>query len=167
MIRPAAVVAAVLSAAFGAGCSHEEVRPQPRSLVGTWTLQAADRLLADGTREPDYGAHPDGRLMVDDQGRYALVIFKAERPDFASPDKTLGTDAELRAAMLGSSCHHGSLQVNWAAGTLTFLIEDATFPNWRGQKQVRPFEVQGDVLSYRLPPRPDGSVPISVWRRER
>ena len=167
MIRPTAVVVCLLAAAVFAGCSHEQLRRQPPSLAGTWTLQAADRLLPDGTRAPDYGAHPDGRLMVDDRGRYALVIFKAERPDFASPDKALGTDAEVRAAMLGSSCHHGSLEIDWATGTLTFLIEDATFPNWRGQKQVRPFEVQGDVLSYRLPARPDGSVPISVWRRER
>jgi hypothetical protein len=161
------LVAAVLWAALGAGCHPGEVRPGPLSLAGTWRLEAADKLLPDGTRAPDYGAHPDGRLMIDDQGRYALVIFKAERPDFASQDRAQGTDAEFRAAVLGSSCHHGTLRVDPAAGTITFLIEDATFPNWRGQKQVRAFELQGDVLSYRVPPRPDGSVPISVWRRER
>ena len=155
-------------AVLGVGCRNGELRRESPSLAGTWRLEAADKLLPDGTRAPDYyGAHPDGRMIVDEQGRYALTIFKAERADFASPDKSLATDAEFRAAMLGSSCHHGRLEVDWAAGTLAFLIEDSTFPNWRGKKRVSPFELQGDVLSYRVPARLDGSIPITVWRRER
>jgi hypothetical protein len=160
-------VATLLCAALGAGCHPGELRHAPVSLAGTWRLEAADKLLPDGRRAPDYGAHPDGRLMIDDQGRYTLVIFKAERPHFASADKGQGTDAEFRAAVLGSSCHQGTVRVDPAAGTLTFLIEDASFPNWRGQTQVRAFELKGDLLSYRVPPRPDGSIPVSVWRRER
>ena len=167
MSRAPVLVASLLCAALGMGCRSAEVRPAAPSLAGTWRLEAADKLLPDGTRQRDYGAHPDGRLMIDDQGRYVLVIFKAERPDFASPDKSLGTDAEFRAAGLGSSCHHGTIRVDLDAGTLTFLIEDANFPNWRGQKRVSPFELQGDVLSWRVPARSDGSVPISIWRRER
>jgi hypothetical protein len=31
--------------------------------------------------------------------------------------------------------------------------------------QTRTFELHGDTLSYRVPPRPNGDVPISVWRR--
>ena len=167
MSRATVFTASLLCAALGMGCRSAEVRPTASPLAGTWRLEAADKLLPDGTRAPDYGAHPDGRLMVDDQGRYTLVIFKAERPNFASAEKALGTDAEVRAALLGTSCHHGAIRVDPAAKTLTFLIEDASFPNWRGQTQVRVYELQGDVLSYRVPPRPDGSVPISVWRRER
>ena len=167
MRRAPVVVACAFWAVLGVGCHSGELRPEPPALAGTWRLESADKLLPDGTREHDYGAHPDGRLMIDGQGRYALLIFKAERPDFASPDKAHGTDAEFRAAALGVSCHHGTIRVDPAAGTLTFLIEDASFPNWRGQKQVRTYQLQGDVLSYRVPPRPDGSIPISVWRRER
>ena len=166
MIRAPAVVTCLALATLAPGCRSAEVRPPAQSLAGTWRLEVADRLLPDGTRVPDYGAHPDGRLIIDHRGRYALEIFKAERPDFASGEKARGTDAELRAAALGTSCHHGTVQVDWAARTLTFAIEDASFPNWRGQKQVRPFELQGDVLSYRVPPRPDGSIAVSVWRRE-
>lgn len=167
MSRAPVLVASLLSAALGVACRSAEVRPTASPLAGTWRLEAADKLLPDGTRVRDYGAHPDGRMMIDDQGRYVLVIFKAERPNFASPDKALGTDAEFRAAELGASCHHGTIRVDLDAKTLTFLIEDASFPNWRGQTQVRVYELQGDVLSYRVPPRSDGSVPISVWRRER
>ena len=167
MSRAPVLVACVLGGALAAACHSGEVRPEPPSLAGTWRLEAADKLLPDGARAPDYGAHPDGRLMIDGKGRYALLIFQAERPVFASPDKAHGTDAELRAAALGVSCHHGTIRVDPAAGTLTFLIEDASFPNWRGKTQVRTYQLEGDVLSYRVPPRPDGSIPISVWRRER
>src|SRR5262249_39969618 len=106
--RAPVLVACAFWAALRVGCHSGELRPEPPSLVGTWRLEAADKLLPDGTRAPDYGAHPDGRLMIDGQGRYVLVIFKAERPDFASPDKAHGTDAEFRAAALGVSCHHGT-----------------------------------------------------------
>jgi hypothetical protein len=36
------------------------------SIVGTWTLAAADKILPDGSRVPDYGPNPHG-----------LVIFTA------------------------------------------------------------------------------------------
>jgi hypothetical protein len=31
--------------------------------------------------------------------------------------------------------------------------------------QVRSFTLKDDVLTWEVPPRPDGAVPISVWRR--
>jgi len=153
-----------LAPVAAAGCATV-VRAAPASLAGTWTLSAADRRLPDGSLSRDYGAAPRGRLMIDDMGRYALQIFRLERPDFVGGDKAAGTDAEMRAAVMGSSTHYGSLTVDWDAETLRFVIEDSSFPNWRRQVQTRPFTLQDDVLSWQVPPRPDGSVPISVWRR--
>ena len=157
----------VLAAAVSVGATARKAtsRPAAPSLAGTWTLVAADRRLPDGSVTRDYGAAPQGRLMIDDAGRYALQIFRAERPNFAAADKAGGTDAEIRAAVIGSSTHFGSLTVDWAARTLRFAIEDSSFPNWRGQAQVRSFTLNDDVLTWEVPPRPDGAVPISVWRR--
>jgi Lipocalin-like domain len=135
------------------------------TLAGTWSLVAADVIHVDGTRTRDYGAAPSGSLLIDQQGHYSLQIFKAERPRFASGDKLTGTQAEYEAAVLGSSTHFGTVSVDQAAGTLTFKIENASFPNWEGAEQKRKFELNGDELSYRVPPRPDGNTPISVWRR--
>jgi hypothetical protein len=50
-------------------------------------------------------------------------------------------------------------------GHLVFHIEGASFPNWEGTVQRRSFELHGDELRYRVPARPDGGIPISVWRR--
>ena len=135
------------------------------SLTGTWTLVAADVIRADGTRARDYGANPKGLLMIDAQGRYSLQIFKSERPRFASGDKLTATPAEFEAASLGSSTHFGTIAVDPASNTLTFQIENASFPNWVGVQQKRHYELVGDELSYRVPPRPDGNTPISIWRR--
>jgi len=76
-----------------------------------------------------------------------------------------GTTAEYRAAVMGSSTHYGTIRIDSKRHRLIFHIDGASFPNWEGQQQIRSFEVHGDVLSYRVPPRPNGDVPISVWRR--
>lgn len=136
-------------------------------LAGSWTLVAADQLRADGSRVRDYGEAPHGMLLIDNQGRYSLQIYQSERPAFASGDKKTGTAAEYQAASLGSSTHFGTIAIDTSKNTLAFHIESAAFKNWEGSVQQRRYELNGDELSYRVPPRADGSIPISVWRRLR
>jgi len=134
-------------------------------LRGTWTLVAADKLLPGGERVADYGASPTGRLIVDSQGRYSLQIFKSERLRFASGDKARGNADEYESAALGSSTHYGTVVVDAQHHTLTFRIEGASFPNWEGASQQREYTLADGVLTYRVPPRPDGAIPVSVWKR--
>ncbi|WP_394827981.1 lipocalin-like domain-containing protein [Pendulispora albinea] len=137
------------------------------SLVGTWTLSAADDLRADGTRVPAYGTGPKGILFLGADGRYSVQIYRATRPRFASGDKRRGTADEYRDATIGVSAHFGRYAVDPVAKTITFRIECASFPNWDGAEQKRPYTVDGDELSWRVPATPDGTIPISVWRRAR
>jgi hypothetical protein len=138
------------------------------SLAGTWTLTAADRLKSDGARARDYGQHPKGRLIIDAQGRYSLQIFDGDRLRVASGDKRTATPAENAGAVLGSSTHYGTVAIDLAAHVLVFRIEGASFANWEGTEQRRKYALTADSLSYQVPtPRPDGSIPISEWRRER
>jgi hypothetical protein len=138
------------------------------SLAGTWTLTAADRLKPDGTRARDYGQHPKGRLIIDAQGRYSLQIFDGDRPRIAAGDKAKATPEELAGAVIGSSTHYGTVAIDPAAHVLVFRIDGASFANWDGTEQRRKYVLTADSLSYQVPtPRPDGSIPISEWRRER
>jgi hypothetical protein len=145
----------------GAAVGARAAEPSP--LAGTWTLVAADVIRPDGTRVRDYGESPRGLLMVDAAGRYAVQIYKTERPRFASGKKDAGTPAEYQAAVLGSSTHFGTIAVD--GSVMTMRLEGSSYPNQEGTEQKRAFELRGDELSYRVPPRPDGSIPISVWRR--
>ncbi|HWA15328.1 MAG TPA: lipocalin-like domain-containing protein, partial [Gemmatimonadales bacterium] len=106
-----------------------------------------------------------GRLMIDAKGRYSLQIFRSERPNFAANDRAKGTDQEMREAVLGASTAIGTMTVDWAAHTMRMNILDGSYPNIRGTTQVRPFTFDGTTLAWRVAKRPDGSVPISVWRR--
>jgi Lipocalin-like domain len=155
-------LAAMTTAAAAQGPS-----PSAPSLAGTWSLVAADDLRPDGTRHPAYGASPRGLLVLTPDGRYSLQLFRSDRPRFASGDKKKGTTAEYEAAVLGMSSHVGRYAVDAATRTLTFRIELASFPNWEGTEQKRPFDLSGDELSYRVVATPDGTIPISVWRRVR
>lgn len=135
------------------------------SLVGTWTLTAADDLLPDGTRAHGYGANPIGLLIFEADGRYALQIYSAERAKFAAGDKKKGSPEEYRDASVGASCHFGHYTVDASKGTITFKIDGASFVNWVGASQTRPFTLKGDDLEWHVPATPDGKVPISAWHR--
>ena len=135
------------------------------SLMGIWTLTAADNLQQDGTRIHAYGSDPQGILVFGGDGRYTVQIFRAGRMKFVSGDKLRGTLDEYKDASLGMSSHFGRYSVDTAKGTITFQIERASFPNWDGTTQTRPFTLKGDELSWRVPATPDGIIPISVWHR--
>jgi Lipocalin-like domain len=135
------------------------------ALVGTWTLVAADVIHRDGSRGHDHGDTPKRLLMIDTQRHYSLQIFDSLRPHYASGDRARGTSTEYQANALGISTHFGTLQVDAAAGVLTLNVEGASFPNQDGQQQKRFYKLDGDELSYRVQARPNGDVPVSVWRR--
>jgi len=135
------------------------------ALTGTWTLLQADVLSADGKRSHDYGEAPKGLLIIDAAGRYSLQIYDSLRPKYAGGDRAKGTAEEYKANVIGISTHFGTIDVDTSAHTLTLHIEAASYPNQDGGTQKRFYELKGDELSYHVEPRPDGSVPISVWRR--
>jgi hypothetical protein len=159
-------VLGVTLAILGGLAARDASSAMPESpLHGTWELVAADKLLPGGGRARDYGESPSGRLIVDAQGRYSLQIFKAERLRFATGDKARGSADEYGSAVLGSSTHYGTIVVDAQRHTLTFRIEGASFPNWEGASQQREYTLADGVLTYRVPPRPDGAIPVSVWRK--
>jgi hypothetical protein len=140
---------------------------QTSPLVGAWTLTAADVIKPDGTRTQDYGANPHGLAIFTADGHCSVAIYRSERLKFASNDKRQGTPEEYKDASLGMSTHFGMCAVDMVKGTITFKIDSASFPNWDGTTQVRQFTLTGDELSWRVPPRPDGSVPVSSFKRVR
>ena len=138
---------------------------QSSSLVGTWVLTRADKLLPDGKRVSDYGENPHGLVIFTGDGHYSVQIYRADRLKFSSGDKLKGTPEEYKEASLSTSVHFGTYNVDSAHHTISFHIDRSSFPNQDDTTQVRPYEMNGDELSWKVPPRPDGSIPITVLRR--
>jgi len=164
MVRPYLALLALLSSA---GFAVAQPASLANELVGTWTLVAVDNLLPDGGRVHLYRPEPQGILTFDAEGRYALQIYRAERPKFASGDKSKATAEENRAAMLGSNAHFGRYVVNAADRSITFHIEHASFPNWNGIDQKRSFSLAGGLRSYTVPAPTSGTSVTGevVWAR--
>jgi len=138
---------------------------QPLSIVGTWALAGAEKLLPDGTRIADYGPNPHGLVIFTADGYYSVQIYRAERLRFSSADKLKGTPEEYRDASLSTSVHFGRYSLDAANHTITFRIDRSSFPNQDDTTQVRPYEMKVEQLSWKVAPRPDGSVPITILRR--
>ena len=153
---------AMLLALFAVSLSATAKEP---SIVGTWILIGAEKLLPDGTRLPDYGPNPHGHAIFTADGYYSVQIYRSERLKFASGDKFVGTPEEYKDASLSASVHFGRYSVDPANHTITFNIDRSSVPNLDDTTTVRTYELKGDVLSWKVKPRQDGSIPITILRR--
>jgi hypothetical protein len=142
---------------------------QDSPIVGTWKLVAADVQRPDGRVVADYGSAPSGLAIFTADGQYMIEIYRgtADRMKFASNDRTKGTCEEYREAQLSTSTSFGRYAVDQANHTIAFTIIGSSFPNRDGKTNVDAFTLQNDSLAWRVPPRPDGSVPISRFVRVR
>lgn len=158
MIKRAALLAALLTVCASA-------MAQDASIVGTWALSAAEKLLPDGKHVPDYGPNPHGLAIFTADGYYSVQIYRAERLKFSSGDKFKGTPEEYKDASLSTSVHFGRYTVDPVKHTITFQIDRSSVPNLDDTTAVRQYELKGDELSWRVAPRQDGSIPLTTLRR--
>ena len=160
----ARILSLIVTVIFAVSSAHAQTSGA-NPFVGTWKLVAADKLLPDGTRVADYGAQPHGMAIFTADGRFMIDVFRDVRTKFVSKDREKGTFEEYKEAQLSSSCIFGTYSVDTAAGKVTIHIDRGTYPNNDDTTQVRDYELKGDTLSWRVIPRPDGSIPITVMRR--
>jgi len=158
----AALAATLLLGACGAVNATPQANP---SIVGTWVLTAADKLLPNGARVPDYGPNPHGLCIFTSDGYYSLQIYRAERLKFASGEKFEGTPEEYKDASLSMSAGFGRYSLDAVKHTITFQRDRSSVPNLDDTTGVNPYELNGDELAWKVTARKDGSIPITVLRR--
>lgn len=137
-------------------------------LGGTWKLVAWRRIGPDEQVGYPLGADARGQLIYAANGRMAVQISAAARPPLATDDP-LGGDMAARAGAYSTYfAYFGTYELE--DDNVVHHLDASLFPNWSGEKQVRPFVVEGDRLVLRTPPMPDGSgatvVNELVWTRE-
>lgn len=134
-------------------------------ITGAWKYVAVDTIRPDGSRVPMYGPNPQGLVIFDGKGHYALVNARTDLPKFASEKRTEGTPEEYKAVVQGSIAHFGRYTINEADKTITFHIETSTFPNWDGVEQKRPFTLKGDELKWTTAGASSGGTAEVVLKR--
>jgi hypothetical protein len=145
----------------GAACAQVPLKDQ---LAGPWTLVS----IKAGTAEP-YGANPKGAMFLAPSGQFSITIVRDGIPRFASDNRTTGTDAENKAAVLGSLAYFGSYAVNDKDQIIDMIVTASTYPNFNGTRQNRRFALAGDelTLTNASPSGGGGAAAVQVWRREK
>lgn len=160
----ATMVVLILGAALPSIDAFSQQKTLKEQLVGTWTYVSVDTVRPDGSRVPLFGANPHGLAIFDDNGRYALMTSRADLPKFASNNRIEGTPEEYKAVMQGLISHFGRYTVNDADKTITFFIENSSFPNWNGIEQKRPFTLTGDELKWTTAGSSGGTAEVALKR---
>lgn len=148
--------------------SHPVINSLQKQLIGTWTLISVDNIYPDSSRVYPYGKDPQGLLMFDEKGNYAIQILKAVRPKIESGDKNKCTQEESTALVQGSNSHFGKYEVNEEKTSITFFIEHAFYPNWEGTEQERIYTYTGNELKYVVTHTTQGGQKVIAevaWRR--
>ena len=139
-----------------------------KSLVGDWQLVSVINIYPDQNRVYPYGDAPQGKLIFDDKGNYALQIYRALRTNVVSGDKNKCTPEENAAMVQGSNAHFGKYLVNETDHTITFNIEQASFPNWNMTSQKRSYTYTGTEFKYVVTHTTQGGQAVVAevtWKR--
>ena len=113
------------------------------SPLGAWTLVSMHFVFDDnGERVEVYGPHPDGVIVLTEQGRMAGIITPGAETQRANTDA-----ATLLRNMLAYS---GPYRIE--GDKFVTKVDIAWHPSWVGTEQVRFFRVEGDRLFIATPP---------------
>jgi hypothetical protein len=138
-------------------------------LIGTWTLVSVDNIYPDSSRVSPYGLNPQGLLIFDENGNYALQIFKKERQKVISSDKNKCTPEENAAIVQGSNAHFGTYELDEINKTITFRIKFASFPNWENTNQKRTYFLSENTIKYVVTNTTQGGKSVVaevVWKKD-
>ena len=135
-----------------------------KNLIGAWTIVSITVEEGDKKTEP-YGANPKGSQVYNPDGRFAIVVTRADLPKVASNNRATATAEESQQIARGSIGYFGTYTTNAADNSVTVNIEGATFPNWVGTSQKRTYTISGDEMTLINPTASGGGTAKVVLKR--
>jgi len=102
----ALLTATVLGLILTSGPAMSQRKSLKDQLVGAWSLLIADNVLPDGNK-PTFGPNPNGIVIFEASGHYALEIARSTNPKIASTNRVQGTADENKAILAGTLAHSG------------------------------------------------------------
>ncbi len=139
---------AAMSAVFTSLAAPRADAHTAKDLVGTWALVSSVISQAGSTIDT-FGLDPSGTAIFGSDGHYALIFLRRDLPKVASGNRLSATPDEALAIARGSIATFGTYTVE--DKVIVLRIQSATFANWNGAEQRRPFSVSGDELTYTSP----------------
>ena len=162
LLMPAIALACVLAAANA--IAQGNVKQQ---IIGTWSLVSYNAIAADGSRKPIFSPKPKGTLLLNANGRYAMIIVDPDRPKkWTGTSRAGASTEELASAARGVVAQFGEWSVDDAGKTLIRKNEGGLNPLAAGREQRVQFSASGDELK-----TTDSASGVSggraetVWRR--
>lgn len=118
---------------------HPDLSP----LVGSWRLLSHGWTFCDtGERFEPFGPNPDGRMVLEPEGRIMFL--------FATPNRQQAADEAGRAALFEQMAAYTGIARANGPGRFTTTIDLASHPAWGGE-QLRFFTVDGNRLIITTP----------------
>lgn len=143
-----------------------------RSLVGCWELFRREDRTPEGVArvDPGLGPEPTGLLVYDASGRFSAQFMRRDRsPGGSSPTEAPGLSGRNNTRSVGGyDAYFGTYTVDEETHTVTQTLEGALAADNVGMVVTRKMEVDGDVLTLRLPTTSADGEPIVrtlQWRR--
>jgi hypothetical protein len=131
-------------------------QPTMKSVAGTYSAVTVAA----------FGDKPYGQMILTPGGRYNIIVRRAKLDPVASGVRNKGTDAENKLLVDGSISHFGKYTIDDGGKSITFHVDQSSFPNWDGKPQKRALKLSGDTLTYTVMTPSDGSKPSDVvWKR--
>lgn len=137
-----------------------------KSVAGVYAGVAFKQTDASGKTTDVFGSDPRAMMVLTPDGRYSIIVMRADLPKLASNSRLKGTAEENNKVVAGSIAHFGRYTLNQKEQTITFHVDASTFANWNGAEQKRPLSMKGDELTYRvLAPSTGGGSAEVIWKR--
>jgi hypothetical protein len=147
------------------GSALAQQKTLKEQLVGTWTLVSNDNVGSDGTKRQLFGPKPKGILILDANGHYAQIYFRADLPKFKTNNRLEGTTEENKAVVQGTSAQFGTWSLDEAGKTLTRRVEGSLLPNQVAAETKNPITLTADDLKMTATAPGSGGTSENVFKR--
>ena len=162
MTTTALVCLAVGLSTSGSLAQQKSLKDQ---LVGTWTLVSSDQVRQDGSKLKQFGANPKGINVFDANGRFFVMVARADNIQIASNGRSQ-TNSEEDDLIVESIAYYGTYTVNEEVTVISLHLDASTFPNQVGTDQKRTItSLTADELKYSSPGSISGVQIHQVWKR--
>jgi Lipocalin-like domain len=122
------------------------------TIVGTYLVHLIEKFNDDGTVAFPFGQRPSGMLLYAPDGAMAAVVGRSDQAALEMDllaGSVKASDRDLATAFRSAYGFAGTFVVEGDIVRHRILV--STVPNWVGTDQVRPYAVEGDMLTLRPP----------------